>query len=113
MENKTIDLTHHSEKRMRQRLGINKRATEKHAEKALRYGVTHADARGKLCKYMDGIFLNNYRPTNMRIYNHATYLFRGTTLITVLPLPNNLWVIADKLQRQKKEQEGDEQTCDV
>jgi len=102
VDDKTVDLTRHAEKRIRQRLGINKKATGRNAEKALQHGVTHAEATGRLCKYLDGIFLHNCRPTNMRVYNHSTYLFRDTKLITVLPLPRNLWKLADKLQRQSK-----------
>lgn len=102
MDDKTIDLTRHAEKRIRQRLGINKKAVERNAEKALQYGVTHAEATGRLCKYLDGIFLRNFRPTNMRVYNHSTYLFRDTKLITVLPLPRDLWKLADKLQDKKE-----------
>jgi len=103
VEDKTVDVTRHAEKRIRQRLGINKKATERNAEKALQCGVTHAEATGQLCKYLDSIFLRNYRPTNMRVYNHSTYLFRDTQLITVLPLPRNLWKLADKLQARSKE----------
>lgn len=102
-DNKVV-MTKHAERRIRQRLGINKKATEKAAEKALQFGVNHSEAKGKLSKHLDGIFLLNYRPTNMRVYNHAVYLFRNTVLITVLPLPKHLWVAADKLQRQKKEE---------
>lgn len=94
VEDKTVDVTRHAEKRIRQRLGINKKATERNAEKALQCGVTHAEATGQLCKYLDGIFLRNYKPTN---------LFRDTKLITVLPLPRNLWKLADKLQVRSKE----------
>lgn len=109
MEDKRdVVVTRHAEKRIRQRLGLNKKSTEKAAEKALRFGVTHAETKGKLCRHLDGIFLLNHRPTNMRVYNHSVYLFRDTKLITVLPLPNSLWTYADKLQRQKKEiQNGD------
>lgn len=103
MEDKAVDLTRHAEKRIRQRLGISKKATERNAEKALLHGVTHAEATGHLCKYLDGIFLRDYKPTNMRVYNHSTYLFRDTKLITVLPLPRNLWMLADKLQRRAME----------
>lgn len=85
VEDKTVDVTRHAEKRIRQRLGINKKATERNAEKALQCGVTHAEATGQLCKYLDGIFLRNYKP------------------ITVLPLPRNLWKLADKLQVRSKE----------
>lgn len=100
-ENSVI-VTRHAEKRIRQRLGLNKKSTERAAEKALQFGVTHAEAKGNLCRYLDGIFLLNYRPTNIRVYNHSVYLFCDTKLITVLPLPNNLWIYADKLQKKKK-----------
>lgn len=99
-----VTVTRHATKRIRQRLGINKSATERMAEKALESGITHAEAKGKLSRYLDGIFLLNYKPTNLRIYNHSVYLFNGTTLITVLPLPNRFWKYADKLQRRKREQ---------
>lgn len=103
MKNSTVTVTRHAGKRIRQRLGINKRSTEKAAEKALQFGITHAEAKGKLSRHLDGIFLLNYKPTNMRVYNHSVYLFHGVTLITVLPLPQKFWTYADKLQRQKKE----------
>lgn len=96
-----IVVTRHAGKRIRQRLGINKKSTEKAAEKALKYGITHADAKGRLSRHLDGIFLTSYKPNNMRVYNHSVYLFRDTKLITVMPLPRHLWTYADKLQRQK------------
>lgn len=96
-----VIVTKHAERRIRQRLGINKKSTDRAAEKALKFGITHAETNGKLSRHLDGIFLMNYKPTNMRIYNHAVYLFRDTKLITVLPLPNYLWAYADKLQKQK------------
>ena len=71
------------------------------AEKALEFGITHAETKGKLSKHLDGIFLLNYKPTNMRVYNHSVYLFNGNILITVLPLPHKFWAYADKLQKQK------------
>ena len=98
-----VIVTKHAEKRIRQRLGINRKSTEKAAERALQFGVTHAEAKGKLSRHLDGVFLLSYRPTNMRVYNHAVYLFKNTKLITVLPLPKNLWIYADKLQRRKKD----------
>lgn len=101
-----VTVTRHAEKRIRQRLGINKSATERTAEKALERGVTHAEAKGKLHRHLDGIFLLTYKPTNLRVYNHSVYLFNGTTLITVLPLPNRFWAYADKLQKRKGEQNG-------
>lgn len=97
----SVVVTKHAEKRIRQRLGINKKSTDRAAEKAIQFGVTHAETRGKLHRHLDGIFLLSYKPTNMRVYNHSVYLFRDTKLITVLPLPRKLWIYADKLQQQK------------
>ena len=96
-----VVVTKHARKRIRQRLGINKKATERAAEKALKFGITHAEAKGKLSRHLDGIFLTSYSPNNMRVYHHSVYLFNGTKLITVLPLPRRLWIYADKLQQQK------------
>lgn len=97
------EVTKHAEKRIRQRLGINKKSTEKAADKALQFGISHAEVKGKLSRHLDGIFLLNYNPTNMRVYSHSIYLFRDSRLITVLPLPNRFWAYADKLQKQKAE----------
>jgi len=96
-------VTKHGTKRIRQRLGLNKKSVEKQAQKALNYGVSHKEATGKLCQYMNGVFLLNYRPTNMRAYNRMLYLFREDKLITVLHLPNRYWAQADKLQQRKSE----------
>lgn len=103
MGDNAVTVTRHAEKRIRQRLGINKKSTDRAAEKELEHGVTHTEAKGKLSRHLDGIFLLNYKPTNLRVYNHSVYLFAGTTLITVLPLPKKFWIYADKLQQQKKE----------
>lgn len=96
-------VTKHGKKRVRQRLGLNKKSVEKQAQKALDYGVSHREATGKLCQYMNGVFLMNYKPANMRVYNRMLYLFRDNKLITVLPLPNRYWAQADKLQQRKAE----------
>ena len=105
--NDDVVVTRHAKKRIRQRLGINKKSAENAAEKAMQFGITHAEAKGKLCKHMDGIYRLSYNPNNMRVYNRSVYLFRGTKLITVLPLPKNLWAQADKQQKQKKEMNKD------
>lgn len=101
MKANSVAVTRHAEKRIRQRLGINKSATERAAEKAMKYGITHKDSKGSLHRYLDSVFLAYRKANNLRVYNRNVYLFGGTTLITVIPLPSNLWVYADKLQRQK------------
>ena len=96
-----INISRHGARRMRKRLGIKKKSVDRMAEKALTYGVTHAEAKGSLSRYMDGLYLSHGTANNMRVYNRRVYLFRGMSLITVINLPNKYIEIADKLQRQK------------
>jgi len=80
-------LTKHAEKRMRQRLGLNKKSVSKIADKALREGITHAETRGKLHKYLDRQVLEYDRKYKWRIFNGYLYCFSfEDVLITVFPL---------------------------
>lgn len=96
-----VIVTRHGEKRIRKRLGIKKKCANRTAEKAMAFGVTHAEATGKLSRYLDSVYLPYRTANNMRVYNRAVYLFHGDTLITVLALPKQLHDLADKLQRIK------------
>lgn len=102
-----VVVTNHGRKRVKDRLGLSKKIAAKNAERALQFGITHAETGGKLHRHLDGIFLLNYKPNNMRVYNHSIYLFCGNALITVLPLPNRFCSYADKLQKKKLEQQSD------
>ncbi len=102
-DQRDVVVSKHAKKRIRERLGVNKKGTGKVAEKALQFGITHSEAKGKLHRYLDSIYFMKDKPICMRVYNHSVYLFKSTTLITVLPLPRSLWVRADKLQKQKME----------
>lgn len=108
-----VNVTRHGEKRSRQRLGVKKKSVGKAAEKALAYGVTHAEAKGSLCRYLNGLYLSHGSANNMRVYNRCVYLFRGTSLITVLNLPRKYIAQADKLQRQKKDSQKEIDPCPV
>ena len=96
--------TKHSQKRTKERLGLSKKLTDKQAEKALLYGVSHAETKGNLKKYMDGIFLRHKTSNNTKIFNRKVYIFNDNILITVMNLPNNLSGAADTLQKKKMDQ---------
>ena len=95
-----IGITDHSRKRTKNRLGLSKKDTEKVANKALDFGITHADAKGNLRKYMDGLYLRYQNGNNNRVYNRKVYIFQGMVLITILNLPHNLSALADSLQKK-------------
>lgn len=83
------DVTRHGEKRIRQRVGINKKAVAKNADKALACGLDHNRAKGRLKHYIEWLY-NKCGGTgnNIRVYNGYVYVFHDETLITILYLPN-------------------------
>ncbi|MCM1323934.1 MAG: hypothetical protein NC218_07220 [Acetobacter sp.] len=97
-----VRMTNHSIKRTKERLGLSKKIADKNAMKALEFGITHAEARGNLKKFMDKLYLSCGKANNMRVYHHHVYCFQGTCLITVINLPNNLCKLADRIQGEKE-----------
>jgi hypothetical protein len=86
-----VTVTKHAEKRMRQRLGLNKKSVQRMAEKALEEGIAHSDSKGRLHKYLDWQALSCGNKCKWRIYGEYIYCFSmQDVLITVLPLNNYL-----------------------
>ena len=68
-----IEVSRHAERRLRERLGINRRAAKRLAEKAFYEGVRHKDTCGRLKKWMSGLYKKNRKANNMRIYGDFLY----------------------------------------
>ena len=98
---KKLKITDHAKKRLVERIGINKRSTEKISEVAFREGLSHSDLTGILKKYIDKVYLKEKKANNIRIYGTNVYLFKNTTLITVLRLTSKLSKIAIKLNKKR------------
>lgn len=82
-------VTKHALRRMKERCGLPKKACGRLATTALNLGIPHGSLRGRLRKHVDYLVLSHAgRTSEIRVYGEFVYLFAGTTLITVLPLPN-------------------------
>jgi len=81
-------ITRLADKRMRERLGIPRKAFEKNASTALEKGVSHKECTGRLKKYVDHLFLSHNRGSDIRLYCGYVYIFTRNNLVTVMPLPN-------------------------
>ena len=90
MDEVHIQVSMHAEKRMIERLGVNKRAVQRLAEKAYKDGIRHKDAVGRLKKWMTYRFSQNRNANNMRVYGEFLYVFCGNILVTVYIVPNEL-----------------------
>lgn len=83
-------VSRHAETRMKERCGFNKHSSERMAEKAFQEGITHAQTKGKLNKWITKLYFHNRNANNIRLYGDYAYIFCETTLVTVIPIPNTL-----------------------
>lgn len=84
-------ITTHAKKRLKQRLGLPKKALEKHVDSVLQEGKKHCDAKGRARKWMDKMYLSYEAANNMRVHGQFLYVFNSQTLITVVPVPR--WLL--------------------
>ena len=75
---------------MKERCGFNRKAQDRMAEKAFYEGITHKQTKGRLHKWVTSLFFKNCNANNIRLYGDNAYIFRGETLVTVIPIPGNL-----------------------
>lgn len=99
-----MEVTKHGSKRIRDRVGVNKRAVERVAKKAFEEGLTHAEAKGNLRRWMSMTFRRYVRGNQMRIYGEKLYIFHNDRLITVIDVPSNLkGLIKESMESRKSE----------
>ena len=82
-----MKITRHADKRLRKRVGVNRKAVEKLARKALTDGYTRQDFSGSLRRYLDALYYYNESANNIRVWGEKVWIFHDFTLITVLDLP--------------------------
>ncbi len=102
-------VTTHGKKRMKERCGINKKASERLATIAFEKGLRHNDTTGCLNKWVTSLWGYSKKANNIRLYGDKAYIFAGTTLITVIQIPNNLIWDVNRLSKKKKMGEEDKE----
>ena len=96
-----VKVSRHAAKRTKERVGLSKKIADKNAQKALDEGITHAETRGSLNRYLNHIYFSDRTINNVRIYQHNVYLFAGKTLVTILPLPQKYRSTVDKIRESR------------
>ena len=95
-------LTHHAKKRAKQRLGINKRSSQKQADKALEFGLLNNEFSGSFRRYLDGLYFKYETAGAVRVYGEHVYLFNTEdVLITIMHVPTKYKRLARKLGGRK------------
>lgn len=85
-----VELTGHADERLKERLGLPKKARRVAAQRAFDHGKPHSQTRGALKRFLDDKWLKYQLADNVRIYAEHIWFFAGRTLITVYEVPKNL-----------------------
>lgn len=97
-----ITISEHAYERANERLSLGRESFHRLAVKAFEQGVQHSDAKGKLKKYMDGLWFKFKNANNVRIYGENIFFFAGGTLVTVYQIPNDLKVYIKIIKHDKR-----------
>lgn len=98
-----VVVTNHAKDRTRQRVRLNKKATERNSERAFLDGLKHSELNGGLKKFVDSLYFKYRTANNIRIYCGNVYLFCGNVLVTVIELPQKFRKRAEDLRRKRSQ----------
>lgn len=100
-------ITCHAEHRVRERVGLPKKAVKRATDRALTDGISHKDVTGGLRRYMECLYnKGNGEANNIRLYGDFIYLFHNHILITVYNVPPEHRKQAKYLQRKERKKNG-------
>lgn len=94
-------ITQHAEERMMERCGIKKKSIDRMVERVLEKGYSHNQLKGRLKKWVDGIYLKNRTANNVKLYGDKAYIFIDNKLVTALQIPNDLTKDLKKMVKEK------------
>ena len=101
-----VIVTNHAYDRMKERVGIGKKAADRLCKKAYSDGIGRDNAKGRLYRYITSEMRNCHEKSiNIRIYGEMVYCFLedpdSVVLVTVFWLPAKLKKQALGVQRKK------------
>jgi hypothetical protein len=85
-----VIITDHANKRVKERVGLPKKAIKKYAQAAFDKGIRHSSAKGRLKRWLDSLYLERKKANNLRVLGRHVYVFNNNALITVLHLPHRM-----------------------
>ncbi len=97
------EVTWHGKNRLKQRVGIPKRASQKQTQRAFEKGISITETVGSLRNYLDGVFLKEGTANNLRVWNGSVYIFADERLLTVYTLPSRFRKTELTIMKKKKE----------
>ena len=87
-----IVVSRHAEKRIKTRMGIGKKASQRTAERAYKEGINYSQTNGSLKRYFGYLYSTRKSTEIYKIWHEMLFIFDKVSphqhvLITVLPVP--------------------------
>lgn len=90
-------ISEHARMRMQERCGFDRKTGDQMAKNAFEQGITHGQTKGRLNHWISWLYLKKKRANNIRIYEDNAYIFCGETLVTVIPVPEDVKEYMDRM----------------
>lgn len=97
-----MEISMHAAERLKERCGLNKKSMQRIAQKAFDEGIRHGQTKGRLNKWVTGLYYNNQNANNIRIYGDKAYIFCGEILVTVIQIPADLTRDFKKMVKERR-----------
>lgn len=99
-------VTNHGKKRMRERVGLPKKAVLSGADRALKNGLDRTELSGSLRRYVDSLYWQTeIKGKNLKIYGNMIYIFDRMVLITTFAIPRKYLKTVEAIKEKKKREE--------
>jgi len=82
-----MDVSTHAKKRLHERMGVNKKSSERVAQNALKSGIKRQDFSGSIRRFLDMLYFQ-YMDKEIIVYSNKVFVFAGDILVTVMDLPS-------------------------
>ncbi len=102
MDGGPISVSIHAAKRMRQRLGIPKKAVDAEAERAVSHGLSKDDFSGAFRQYLEDSHDIHHFDGDYYMTPSGIHVVDNDTVITVLPLPTDHKATVHSVWRKKR-----------
>lgn len=102
MRSKKAIMTDCAARKFKRYCGMNRNRARQQATHILRYGISHKEATGELCEFMNYLYFR-CGTNNTRLYGNTAYLFDGQAIISHYILPDRLVPLVKKMTEEKRE----------
>lgn len=101
-------VSRHAKDRIKERVGIPKKSSDRLVQKVLEKGVERRQTKGRLNKWLTSKYYNNprYNETRIYVYGDKAYIFANNTLITVIQIPQDIARDAKKMIKPSEEKKS-------